>query len=129
MMDPGKINVLTVVRETKAGWYVADEEKNEVLLPLSHKKSNFDLKDKIEVFVYPDAEGKMLASLEKPYAQVNSFAYLRVTSLTSFGAFLDWGLEKDLLVPASEQMEEMEQDLFYVVYIYIDKMNGRIVAS
>jgi uncharacterized protein len=129
MINTGKMNKLREVRETVAGLHLADEEGNEVLLPASHQKGKFMKGKEREVFIYTDGEGKLLASEQKPYADLNTFFYLRVTAVTPVGAFLDWGLEKDLLVPYSEQKEDMEEGIFYVVHIYLDEQSGRIVAS
>ena len=100
-----------------------------MLLPASQHKEQFKKGAQLEVFIYTDGDGKPLASLQKPYAELNTFFYLRVTAITEIGAFLDWGLEKDLLVPFSEQREDMEEGTFYVVYIYLDDISKRIVAS
>ncbi len=123
------MNMLRELRETEAGLHLGDEEGNEVLLPASHSKEQFSKGREREVFVYTDGDGKILASANKPYAELNTFFYLRVTSVTPIGAFLDWGLEKDLLVPFSEQKMDMEEGTFYVVYIYLDDRSNRIVAS
>lgn len=129
MIVPGKMNKLTVLRETDAGLYLGDDEKNEVLLPLSHIKSTYKPKDQIDVFIYTDSGDRLLATTLRPAAEVNQFAYLRVNSVTSVGAFLDWRIEKDLFVPFGEQRSPMEERDFYVVYIYIDEISKRITAS
>jgi uncharacterized protein len=129
MIEIGKTNNLTVVRQTEVGFFLEDDENNEVLLPISHAKDLPKLKDKIDVFVYTDSDKHLIATTQKPYTQVNNFAFLRAVDITPIGAFLEWGIEKDLFVPNSEQKREMEQDVFYVVYIYIDKVTNRLVAS
>jgi len=129
MIQPGKTNKLTVVRETAAGLYLTDNDKNEVLLPLSHTKLKYKLKDELEVFIYTDSEDRLIATTQKPYAELYTFAFLRVTSLNDTGAFLDWGLEKDLFMPYSEQKKNMEEGESYLVYIYLDELTNRIVAS
>jgi predicted RNA-binding protein (virulence factor B family) len=129
MIQIGKVNILTVFRETDVGFFLVDDEKNEVLLPISLVTSPLKLKEKVEVFVYTDSEKQLIASTRAPYAQLNSFAYLRVTTAIEIGAFMDWGLEKDLFVPASEQKFPLEEGEFCVVYIYIDDISNRIVAS
>ncbi len=129
MIQIGKVNTLTVIRETDVGFFLCDDEKNEVLLPASLSKTPLKTKEKIDVFVFPDSEAKLIASTKIPYAQINSFAYLRVTSLTEIGAFLDWGLEKDLFFPFNEQKFDVEEGDFCVIYIYIDSISNRIVAS
>jgi uncharacterized protein len=129
MINIGKTNTLKVSRETDVGFFLTDEVNNEVLLPLSQTKHSVNLNTTIDVFVYTDSDGKLIASTITPYATINTFAYLRVTDTTSVGAFIDWGLEKDLFVPFDEQREDMEKDSFYVVYIYLDTVSNRIVAS
>ncbi len=129
MINVGKINTLTVVRETAVGFFLSDDEKNEVLLPASLTKSPLKIRDQVDVFVFPDSDAKLIATTKIPYAQLNSFAYLRVTSITEIGAFLDWGLEKDLFFPFNEQKFDVEEGDFCVIYIYIDTISNRIVAS
>ncbi|MGZ3899902.1 MAG: S1-like domain-containing RNA-binding protein, partial [Bacteroidia bacterium] len=109
MIQIGKTNTLTILRETAVGLHLGDEDKNEVLLPNSYIKSSYKVKDKINVFIYKDSEDRLIATPQIPYAEIYSFAYLRVTSISSVGAFLDWGLEKDLFMPFSEQKNSMEE--------------------
>jgi predicted RNA-binding protein (virulence factor B family) len=125
----GKMNKLTVLRETAAGFFLGAPEQSEVLLPLSQSTPEVKSGAELEVFVYTDGDGKQIASLNKPYAAIDSYAYLRVTSVTDIGSFMDWGLEKDLFIPFGEQREEMEESAFYVVYVYLDKLSNRIVGS
>jgi len=131
MIQIGKINKLTILRETSVGLYLGDKEKKEVLLPNSYIKSSFKVKvkDEIEVFIYKDSEDRLIATTQIPYAQLYNFADLRVVSINEAGAFLDWGLEKDLFVPYSEQKTKMEEGEKYVVYIYIDELTERIIGS
>ena len=123
------MNSLIVLRETDVGLFLGDSENNEVLLPASFIKSKYKNNDNISVFVYTDSDHKLIASSHKPFAEINNFAYLRVTSVTDFGAFLEWGLEKDLFVPFNEQKIKMNVDDFYVVYIYLDKLTNRLLGS
>lgn len=129
MLQIGKTNVLTVLRETTAGWYLGDEEKNEVLIPASNIRTPLKIKDKISVFIYKDSENRFIATTHIPYAEIYSFAYLRVTSISEVGVFLDWGLEKDLFMPFTEQGNNMQEGESYVVYIYLDETTQRIIAS
>ncbi|MBA3680007.1 MAG: GntR family transcriptional regulator [Bacteroidetes bacterium] len=129
MIDIGKINSLKVLRETEVGLYLGDEDKNDVLLPISYVKEKYKVGQELEVFVYPDADGKAIATTSKPYIGINEFAYLRVVSVNDIGAFLDWGIEKDLLVPFNEQKHKLSEDNFYVVFVYLDEVTNRIVAS
>lgn len=129
MIEIGQINTLKVLRETEVGLYLGDEEKNDVLLPASYVKEKYKIGQELEVFIYPDADGKAIATTSKPYIGINEFAYLRVVSANDIGAFLDWGIEKDLLVPFSEQKYKLTEDNFYVVFVYLDEVTNRIVAS
>jgi predicted RNA-binding protein (virulence factor B family) len=98
-------------------------------LPESFIKADHQIGQLLDVFVYTDAENRLICSTSEPYAQLGDYVYLRVTSTTEFGAFLDWGLEKDLFVSYSEQKFKMEQDEFYVVHIYLDEKTNRLAAS
>ncbi|HOZ87945.1 MAG TPA: S1-like domain-containing RNA-binding protein [Bacteroidia bacterium] len=129
MIEIGKTNNLTIIRETPVGLHLADDDHNEVLLPGSLIDFDYKIGDRRDVFVYTDADGRAIASPSKPYAEIGGFVYLRVTSTTEFGAFLDWGLEKDLFVPYNEQKVKMLEDEFYVVHIYLDEKTNRLVAS
>jgi predicted RNA-binding protein (virulence factor B family) len=129
MIEIGKINTLTILRETSVGLYLGDNENNEVLLPVSFIKDVFNIGDKLNVFIYKDSEDRLIATTTLPYVKINEFAYLRVVSVSEVGAFLDWGLEKDLFVPFSEQKYKMTEGNFYVVYVYLDKLTNRIVGS
>ncbi|MDO8999400.1 MAG: S1-like domain-containing RNA-binding protein [Bacteroidota bacterium] len=129
MIEIGKINNLTILRETTVGLYLGDDERNDVLLPNSFIKEEHKVGDKLDVFIYNDSEDRIIATTKNPYVKINEFAYLRVVSVSEVGAFLDWGLEKDLLVPYSEQKHKMSEDNFYVVYVYLDEVTNRIVAS
>jgi predicted RNA-binding protein (virulence factor B family) len=129
MIAIGKINTLKVLRETAVGMYLGDDENNEVLLPASYIKSDIKVKDKLDVFILNDSENRLIATTRKPIVQLNNFACLRVNAITDVGAFLDWGLEKELFSPFNEQKFEMEQNKYYVVYVYLDEISKRIVAS
>lgn len=129
MIKIGKTNTLAVLRQTDVGLYVGDKDGNEALVPLSLLQSKHPVGSSMDVFVYTDAENRLIASPAKPYAELHSFAYLRVTDVQEFGAFMDWGLEKDLFVPYSQQAVKMQENEFYVVYIYLDEKTNRLVAS
>lgn len=129
MIEIGKLNTLTVLRETEVGLYLGDKDDNEVLLPASQLKEKYATGHTLDVFIYTDSEKRLIASTARPYAEINSFAYLRVTDVAEFGAFMEWGIEKDLFIPYSEQKVKMVEDEFYVVYIYLDALTGRLVGS
>lgn len=129
MITLGAINHLTIGRTVDFGVYLNDEEGNEVLLPKRYLPQAYEIGDVIKVFIYKDSEDRLIATTETPYAQVGDFAYLEVKSVNRFGAFLGWGLMKDLFVPFKEQKMRMEEGNYYVVYLYIDEDTDRIVAS
>lgn len=129
MIKIGDYNTLEIIRETDQGLYIADEEGNEVLLPNRYVPKEFKIWDKIEVFVYLDNEERPVAVTDKPYIKVNEFAMLRCNQVTEHGAFLDWGLLKELFCPFKEQAFKMKAGSWYLVYCYLDEKTGRLVAS
>ena len=129
MIHIGDYNTLEILRETDQGLYIADEEGNEVLLPNRYVPKEFKIWDKIEVFVYLDNEERPVAVTDKPYIKVNEFAMLRCNQVTAHGAFLDWGLLKELFCPFKEQAFKMKAGSWYLVYCYLDDKTGRLVAS
>ncbi|WP_167619867.1 S1 RNA-binding domain-containing protein [Maribellus sediminis] len=129
MTEIGKVNTLTIVRETGNGVYLDGGELGEILMPQKFVTEVHKNAGEAEVFVYTDSEDRLVATTEKPLATVGEFARLEVTAVTKVGAFLDWGLPKDLLVPFSEQKQKMEVGRFYLVYIYLDLVTQRIAAS
>lgn len=129
MIEIGKDNRLKVAREVDFGVYLADDEGNEVLMPARYVSEGVRVGDTVDVFVYTDSEDRPVATTEVPYAKVGEFAFLQVTAVNRIGAFLDWGLPKDLLVPFSEQNAKMMQGGVYPVYVYLDHESRRVVAS
>lgn len=129
MITLGKTNTLAILREVSVGMYLGDADGATVLLPKKFIEPEFRIGDEIEVFVYRDSDDRLIATRYQPYAEVGQFAFLRVSAVTPVGAFLDWGLEKDLFVPFKEQKHKMLEGQSYVVYIYIDEASQRIVAS
>lgn len=129
MIEIGKDNRLKVAREVDFGVYLADDEGNEVLMPARYVSEDVRVGDTVDVFVYTDSEDRPVATTEVPYAKVGEFAFLQVTAVNRIGAFLDWGLPKDLLVPFSEQNAKMMQGGVYPVYVYLDHESRRVVAS
>lgn len=129
MTEIGKINTLAVVRETANGLYLDGEELGEILMPTKFVTPEVKEEEKATVFVYTDSEDRLVATTEKPLAKVGDFACLRVNAVTSIGAFLDWGLPKDLFVPFSEQNAKMREGGEYWVYVYLDLLTNRVVAS
>lgn len=129
MADVGMMNKMVVIREADHGLYLTDETDTDVLLPIAAVPEGCKIDDEIEVFVYRDSEDRIIATTLEPYAMVGDFAYLKVISVSKVGAFLDWGLQKDLLVPFKEQKHRMNAGQSYVVYVYLDEDTDRVVAS
>lgn len=129
MIKLGQFNTLTVVKQVDFGVFLDGDDFGNILLPKRYVPQNTQLGDDLDVFIYFDSEDDIIATTEMPYAQVGEFASLRCVGVNSVGAFVDWGLSKDLLVPFSEQRTRMEEGKPYVVRIYTDKASGRIVAS
>ena len=129
MLKLGVYNTLEIVRERDQGVYLCDDDGDEVLLPNKYVPEQFQIRDKLKVFVYLDSAERIVATTLDPYATVKSFAYLKCTNVTDIGAFLDWGLEKDLFVPFKEQASKMRKGSWYLVYVYLDEETNRLVAS
>lgn len=129
MIELGKWNTLTVVKTVDFGVYLDGGEWGEILMPKEYVPLGCGVDDEVSVFVYFDSEDRIVATTERPYVQVGEFAFLKVVGVASMGAFLDWGLRKDLLVPFREQLERMSENRSYLVYAYVDKVSKRIVAS
>lgn len=129
MINIGEYNTLEILRETEQGLYLADVEGNEVLLPNRYVPSAFKIWDKLDVFVYLDNEERPVAVTDKPYIKKGDFALLRCNEVTQHGAFLDWGLVKELFCPFKEQAFKMRAGGWYLVYCYLDETSGRLVAS
>lgn len=129
MSQIGKRCKLEVVKAVEFGFYLDAAQLGEVLLPRKQAPQDLSIGDDIDVFLYLDSEDRPIATTKKTKAQVGEFAYLKVLATTEVGAFLDWGLEKDVLVPFAEQHRPMEVGHSYLVYLYIDKIDERIVAS
>ena len=128
MIELGKYNTLKIVRDTSVGLFLSDET-TDVLLPNKYVPKRFEIEDEINVFVYLDHEERLTATTLKPYIKRDEFAYLQVSYINQYGAFLNWGLEKDLFVPFKEQARKMEEGKRYLVYAYLDEKTDRLVAS
>ena len=129
MIEIGYYYDLNVVKKVGFGFYLDAENLGNVLLPIKFAPDDLTIGDEIEVFLYLDSEGLPIATTQEAYAAVGEFCYLRVVDITGVGAFLDWGLDKDILVPFAEQHMPMEVGKSYLVYLYISDMDGRIIAS
>lgn len=128
-MDLGKFNTLRIARDTPQGFYLVDEAGEEVLLPGKYKTPEMTIDDSVEVFIYRDSEDRLVATTETPLVQLHEYAYLKVKAVNAIGAFLDWGLEKDLFVPFREQKKKMEEGFSYPIYVYMDEQTGRLVGT
>jgi uncharacterized protein len=129
MTEIGKINHLYVVKEVDFGIYLDGGDLGEILMPKRYVPEGTQPEDMIDAFIYLDSEDRLVATTEKPFAMVEEFALLEVVSVTPVGAFLNWGLPKDLFVPFREQRQPMEEGKKYLVYIYVDTNTKRIAAS
>lgn len=125
----GDYNNLEIVKRVSFGLYLDGDEDGEILLPAKYVPDGYDIGDIIKVFVYLDNEERLVATTEEPLAKVGDFALLRVAWTNDYGAFLDWGLLKDLFVPFSEQEGKMVKGNSYLVYVTIDRKSYRIYAS
>ncbi len=124
----GKYNELMVNRKVEFGFYLDDGGEG-ILLPKRFAPSNLRIGDELNVFVYHDSENRLIATTQKANAVVGEIAKMKVVSVTQQGAFLDWGLMKDLFVPASKQVAGMRLGGEYLVLLYIDEMTGRVAAT
>lgn len=125
----GDWNTLRIVRFTDHGAYLDGGNVDEILMPRAYVTEEMRPDDEVTVFVYLDQAERLVATTETPLVRVGQFAFLRVAWVNEFGAFLDWGLMKDLFVPFSEQKRKMEIGEDYLVYVYVDEETQRIVAS
>lgn len=124
----GQVNQLEIVKEVDFGYYLDGADLGEILLPHASCEQLFQVGDTVSAFLYKDSEDRLIATTKTPLAQVGQVTSLRVNAVTQIGAFLDWGLEKDLLVPFAEQADRMVEGQEYLVVVYVDVSN-RIVAS
>ncbi len=129
MIKIGEYNTLTILRETEPGLYLGDEQENVVLLPHRYKPEHFEIGDSLEVFVYLDYEERPVATNLTPHVHLNDFGYLHCSDVNQFGAFMDWGLQKQLFVPFKEQARPMKVGNWYIVYLYMDEQTERLVGS
>lgn len=129
MVQIGKINRLPIKSIQEYGLHLDGGESGDILLKGDYPAEIYQPGGELDVFVYVDKEHRLLATTLKPFAMVGEFAFLRVVTTTSAGAFLDWGLENDLFVPKREQQENMREGKSYVVFLFLNETNNRITAS
>ena len=128
-IELGKFNTLKVVKEVDFGMYLDGGEEGEILLPSRYVPENCEPGDELKVFIYLDNEERLVATTLTPLVQVGQFACLEVAWINQYGAFLNWGLMKDIFVPFSEQKMKMQVGRSYVIHAHLDEESYRIVAS
>lgn len=129
MIKLGEYNILDVVKKVDFGLYLDGGPEGEILLPSRYVPEGAEPGDQMEVFVYLDSEERLVATTQIPFATVGDFAYLQVAWVNQYGAFLDWGLMKDLFCPFREQKKRMQVGESYIVHVHLDDDSYRIVAS
>jgi predicted RNA-binding protein (virulence factor B family) len=127
-MRIGEYQEMWVERETIHGLYLSDGEA-EVLLPRGQAPARGSFEGKLRVFVYTDSEDRPVATIKQPKAAVGEFATMRCVAVTPAGAFLDWGIDKDLFCPTREQARPMREGYHYLVKVYLDERSNRVVAT
>jgi predicted RNA-binding protein (virulence factor B family) len=128
-IELGKHNILEVVKEVDFGVYLDGGDDGEILLPSRYVPKECKVGDKLDVFLYLDQEERLIATTQEPLVEVGQFACLEVAWVNKFGAFLNWGLMKDLFCPFREQKVRMQKGYKYIIYVYVDEESYRIVAS
>ncbi len=129
MIELGNYNTLEIVRNTSVGLFLQSSTGVEILLPNKYVPATYEIGDKLSVFCYLDHEERPVATSLKPFVKRNAFGFLKVVEVNKIGAFLDWGLEKHLLVPFREQRDKMKEGQWYVVHCYMDELSFRLVGS
>jgi len=127
-INVGQFNLMRVDRQVDFGFYMDDGAEG-ILLPKRFVPSGLQVDDTISVFVYHDSDNRLIATTQEPFAVVGDIAALKVVAITKQGAFLDWGLMKDLFVPVSQQLSSMRLGGKYLVKLYLDKQTGRVAAT
>jgi hypothetical protein len=128
-MNIGEFNDLEILRFTSVGAYLGDPEGNDVLLPNKYLDDSHEIGQIIKVFVYRDSEDRAVATTEIPLIELGSFAYLKINSVDFYGAFADWGLEKDLMIPFKEQNKKLEAGQYCLVHLLLDTQTDRVYGS
>ena len=129
-MELGRYNTLEILREADHGFYLGDEEGNDVLLPKKWALDDYEIGNQVKVFVYKDSYDRPIATTLDPFGEVGDFVKLKVKQVSKVGAFVDWGLEKDLLIPYKEQPKDrLEEGQEVLVFIFLDEVTDRIAAT
>ena len=129
MIELGNYNTLEVLRSTSVGLFLGDKDVDDLLLPNKYVPEAYEIGEKLTVFCYLDHEERPIATTLKPFVKRNEFAYLRVAEVNEYGAFMDWGLEKHLLVPYREQQSKLIAGSWQVVFCYLDEKSFRLAGS
>ena len=129
MINLGEFNTLTIARRMEQGFYLEDNSGDSVLLPNRYIAEDMQIGNVVNVFVYNDSEDRIIATTLHPKITLNKFACLKVVIVTDHGAFMDWGLAKDIFVPFREQVKKMEEGDTYIVCLYLDETTHRLAAS
>jgi len=128
-MKIGETNHLKVLRSGDLGFYLIDDNGNEVLLPIEYVSDNLKINEEVDVFIYNDFNNKLAATTLKSKLKLGEYAYLQVVEVNNIGAFLDWGLPKDLLVPFAHQREKLQIGDWYFIYLALDKITNRLFGT
>jgi len=128
-MNYGKVNKLEIVRIDDAGYYFLDDENDEIFMSNLKTDKELTVGESLDVFVYKEEGDQLLATTTKPFAQIDEFAFLKVTGSNKVGAFVDCGMPNDLMVPFKEQSGRLEEENWYVFFILKDEKTGRLIAS
>ncbi len=128
MINVGTYNELEVVKELDFGIYLREGDV-EILMPTKWVPAGTKIGDLLNVFIFRDSDDRLIATTKEPYATSESFAFLEAKQVNEIGAFMDWGMDKDLLVPFREQAHRMEPRKSYVVFVYVDEETNRLVGS
>ena len=129
MIEIGRYHRMRIDRETEPGLFLSNEKGDDILLPNKYVPETYKIWDELDVYVYLDHEERPVATTLKPFIELNSFGYLRCTTVSNIGAFLDWGLEKELFVPFAQQARPMKKDSWYIVYMYLDEKTNTLAAT
>ena len=129
MIQLGNFNTLKILRSTSVGLFLGDDDVDDLLLPNKYVPESYEIGDDLSVFCYLDNQERPIATTIKPFVKRNEFAFLRVAEVNDYGAFLDWGLEKHLLVPYREQRFKLSAGSWHVIYCYLDEKSFRLVGS
>ncbi len=128
-MKLGEYNTLTLLRLTTVGAYLGDDQDNDVLLPNKYVTQEMEVGKEVTVFLYLDSEDRLIATTLKPYLTLNTFAYLEVEQVNLYGAFMNWGVEKGLMVPYKQQKAKLNEGGYYLTYLLLDESTNRLIGS